>query len=34
MSKDRLLNYLFDEPILMMLYSINPYQLGDQLSDF
>ena len=33
-SKDRLLNYLFDEPIMMMLYSINPYQLGDDLAEF
>ena len=33
-SKDRLLNYLFDEPIMMMLYSINPYQLGDELAEF
>lgn len=32
-SKDRLLNYLFDEPIIMMLYSINPYQLGDELAE-
>jgi hypothetical protein len=29
-----MLNYLFDEPIIMMLYSINPYQLGDELAEF
>ena len=28
-SKDLFLNYLFDEPMVMMLYSINPYVLGD-----
>lgn len=28
-SKDLLLNYLFEEPMIMMLYSINPYQLAD-----
>ena len=33
-SKDRLLNYLFDEPAIMMLYSINPYLLGDELAEF
>jgi hypothetical protein len=33
-SKDRLINYLFDEPCVMMLYSINPYQLGDELAEF
>ena len=33
-SKDRFLNYLFDETSIMMLYSINPYQLGDDLAEF
>jgi hypothetical protein len=28
-SKDLFLNYLFEEPLVMMLYSINPYLLGD-----
>ena len=28
-QKDTFLNYLFDEPSVMMLYSINPYQVGD-----
>ena len=33
-TKDAFLNYLFDEPAVMMLYSINPYQLGDELAEF
>ena len=33
-SKDLFLNYLFDEPLVMMLYSINPYLLGDEISDY
>ena len=33
-SKDLFLNYLFDEPMVMMLYSINPYLLGDELSEY
>jgi hypothetical protein len=33
-SKDAFLNYLFDEPCVMMLYSINPYLLGDELAEF
>lgn len=33
-NKDSLLEYLFNEPAVMMLYSINPYQLGDELAEF
>lgn len=33
-NKDTLLEYLFNEPAVMMLYSINPYQLGDELAEF
>ena len=33
-NKDSLLEYLFNEPAVMMLYSINPYQLGDELGEF
>ena len=31
-SKDALLAELFDDPSVMMLYSINPYQLADELA--
>ena len=33
-SKDIFLEYLFEVPCLMMLYSINPYLLADELADY
>jgi hypothetical protein len=33
-SKELLLNYLFDEPMIMMLYSINPYLVADEIAEF
>lgn len=33
-SKSALVGYLFDNIHVMMLYSINPYTLGDEVSDY
>lgn len=31
--KEELFEYLFEEPFIMMLYSINPYLVADELAE-